>query len=669
MPGQNAALDQQCINTIRFLSAEAVQRANSGHPGAPMGAAAMVYTVWDRFLKHSPANPHWPNRDRFILSAGHASMLLYSLLHLTGYELSLDELKNFRQWGSKTPGHPEFGETPGVEATTGPLGQGFANGVGMAVAERMLAAEFNTAEHTLIDHHIYAMVSDGDLQEGVSAEAASLAGHLGLGKLIYLYDDNKVQIEGGTDLAFTEDVAKRFEGYRWHVQGPIDGNDLLAVENAVKAAQDEKFRPSIILCKTVIGYGSPKQGTAKVHGEPLGDEGLSAAKKELGWPEDSSFLIPDEVKAHMAEAVSRGKEQEAAWESLWKEYQAANPEKAEAFQLMRDKKLPMGWDEGLEELFAGSDPVATRAASGTVLNHLAKKVTALAGGSADLAPSTKTIMDGRGHFQREEPEGRNMHFGVREHAMGSMAMGMAYHGMLIPYTATFLTFSDYMRPPMRLAALSKLRMINVFTHDSIGLGEDGPTHQPIEHYMALRAVPNLTFIRPADAAETAYAWAAAIANQHGPTALALTRQKLPLLDRSTCAPAKDTLKGAYVLWASGDGQPDVILMGTGSETHIALEAGQALAGKGKAVSVVSMPSWELFDAQSDAYKESVLPKAVRARVAVEAGTTLGWERYVGLDGAVVGIDRFGASAPYTTIYEKLGITAEAVVAAAEGLGL
>lgn len=665
---QQSELDQLSINTIRFLAVDAVQKARSGHPGTPMGAATIAYTLWDRFLKHNPTNPTWPDRDRFVLSAGHASMLLYALLHLTGYDLPLDELKQFRQWGSKTPGHPEYRETPGVEVTTGPLGQGFANAVGMAIAERWLADHYNRPGHEIVNHDTYVLASDGDMQEGVSSEAASLAGTLRLGKLICLYDDNEIQIEGDTDVVFSENVARRFEAYGWQVIGPIDGFDMAAVEVAIRQAQADTERPSLIICKTIIGYGSPAQATAKVHGEPLGEENVRAAKETLGWPQEPTFYVPDDVLAHMRQAVERGQAMEQEWERRMEAYAQVYPEEAAQLQAQLRGELPNGWDEDLADLFPpGTAPMATRNASGQVLNALAQRVHALTGGSADLAPSTKTILLGYGDFGWDEYCGHNMHFGVREHAMGAIAGGMALHGGVIPYTATFLTFSDYMRPPMRLAALMGIRVIYVFTHDSIGLGEDGPTHQPIEHLMNLRAVPNLTVIRPADATETAEAWRAALLNADGPTALIFTRQKLPVLDRTELPSAENLQRGGYVLWQSADGTPDVILIGTGSEVHIALEAGKKLADEGVGVRVVSLPSWELFDRQPADYRESVLPPAVRARVAVEAGIKLGWEHYVGLDGVVVGMESFGASAPGDVLYEKFGITAENVAAQAHRL--
>ena len=660
-------LDQHCINTIRFLAVDGVQKARSGHPGTPMGATTIVYVLWDRFLKHNPANPTWLNRDRFILSAGHASMLLYALLYLTGYDLSLDDLKSFRQWGSKTPGHPEYGLTPGVEVTSGPLGQGFANGVGMAVAERWLAEHFKSG-NGIIDHYTYALVSDGDLQEGVSSEAASLAGTWKLGKLIYLYDSNGIQIEGSTKIAFTEDVATRFTAYGWHVVGPIDGHDPDAVEAAIRAGQAETERPTLIICHTHIGYGAPtKQDTASAHGEPLGEEEVRAAKLALGWPVEPTFYVPDDVLAHMRKALQRGQAAEEAWQQRMQAWQREHPADALAFRQAMSGELPAGWDSGLTDLFkAGDKPVATREASGRVLNLLAERLPTLMGGAADLSPSTRTSLKGYGDFGAEDHGGRNMHFGVREHAMGSIANGMALHGGLIPYVSTFLVFSDYMRPPMRLAAIMEQPVIYVFSHDSVGVGEDGPTHQPVEQVMALRAIPHLTLIRPADATETVEAWRAALLNRRGPTALILTRQNLPVLDRTTLAPADGVQRGGYILWQSGD-DLEVILIATGSEVHIALEAGKLLAAENITVRVVSLPSWEIFDRQPDEYRRHVLPPHVRARVAVEAGRRLGWEHYVGLDGAVVGIDRFGVSAPYATIYEQFGLTAKNVAEQARKL--
>ncbi|MCI0867942.1 MAG: transketolase [Chloroflexi bacterium] len=659
MPDQK--LDDLCINTIRFLSIDAVQQANSGHPGAPMGAAPMAYVLWDRFLKHNPTDPQWPDRDRFILSAGHASALLYSLLHLTGYDLPLDELKRFRQLGSKTPGHPEYGLAPGVEVTTGPLGQGFANGVGMAIAERWLAHHFNRPGHEIIDHYVYALVSDGDLQEGVASEAASLAGTLRLGKLIYFYDDNGISIEGNTDISFTENVALRFQAYGWHTVGSIDGRDLEAVDSAIREAQAEDTRPSLIVCRTVIGYGSPnKAGTGEVHGAALGVEEVQLTREQLGWDYQEPFTLPQEALAHFRQALERGKKRQEAWQTRLEAYRSAYPAEATQLEEAWQGDPPQGWDQGLAELFsAGDRPVATRVASGRVMNVISEQVPFFAGGSADLAPSTMTILNNREHFSSEEYRGNNFHFGVREHAMGAVANGMAVHGGMIPYTATFLIFSDYMRPPIRLAAIMGLRVAFVFTHDSIGLGEDGPTHQPIEQLLALRAIPNIVVLRPADATETVQAWKAALERRAGPTVLVLGRQSLPVLDRTEYADAAGVLKGGYVLWQASD-QPDVILIGTGSEVHIALDAGKLLQEQGIMARVVSMPSWELFDSQSGEYRESVLPAKLRARVSIEAGTPLGWERYVGTDGVAIGLTHFGASAPAADLYQHFGLTAERV---------
>ncbi len=657
-----AATDELCINTIRFLAVDAVQKANSGHPGMPLGAAPMAYMLWDRFLKHNPGDPKWPDRDRFILSAGHASAMLYALLYLTGYDVPLEEIKNFRQWGSQTPGHPEYGLAPGVETTTGPLGQGFANGVGMAIAERWLAQHYNRPGHGIINHYTYAIVSDGDLMEGVSSEAASLAGTLRLGKLIYLYDDNDVSIEGNTDITFTENVAQRFQAYGWHVIGPIDGMDISAVESAIRMAQSETTHPSLIIGKTVIGYGSPnKAGTGSAHGEPLGEEETRLTKERLGWAYGEPFTVPPEVLAHFRQAQERGRHQQQEWEARLEAYRKAYPDNARQLEQDLRGDLPEEWDSELADLFkAGDKPIATRTASGLVMNAIAPKVHSLMGGSGDLAPSTKTILKDKGDFGFEDYHGHNMHFGVREHAMGSIASGMALHGGIIPYTATFLIFYDYMRPPVRLAALMGIRVIYIFTHDSVGLGEDGPTHQPIEQLAGLRAVPNLVTIRPADAAETVEAWKVALEHRHGPTALVLTRQNLPVLDRTTLAPASGVQRGGYVLWEAMT-PPDIIIIGTGSEVHIALEVGKLLQEKSVAARVVSLPSWELFDAQPTEYRNEVLPPEIRRRVSIEASVPLGWERYVGLDGIAIGLPRFGASAPGKVIYEKLGLTPQRVV--------
>lgn len=645
-------LQSKAINTLRFLSADGVQKANSGHPGLPMGAAAMAFTIWTRHLRHSPRNPKWMGRDRFILSGGHGSMLLYSLLHLTGYDLPLEQLQNFRQWDSLTPGHPEYGLTPGVEITTGPLGQGFANGVGMAIAASHLAATFNKPGHEIIDSYIYAIVTDGDLMEGVASEAASMAGHLSLGRLIYLYDDNHISIDGSTDLAFTEDRAKRFEAYGWHVQRVDDGNDVEAIDKAIKAAKADP-RPSIIMCRTTIGFGAPnRQGTSKAHGEPLGDEELNAAKENLGWEKEPRFFIPVDVLEFFRKAVDRGRELEADWKMRREAHARLFPELGADLARRLSGKLPESWEAALPTFPVDAKGMATRAASGKVINALAPKLPELIGGSADLAPSNNTKIDGSLAFQKDSFAGRNFHFGVREHAMGSVLNGMAVFGGLIPYGATFLAFLDYMRPAVRLSALSHYPTIFIYTHDSVGLGEDGPTHQPVEHMMTLRLIPNLVTIRPADANETAQAWKVAISRRDGPTVLVLTRQNLPTLESPALVE-----KGAYVL--KDFGKPEIILMATGSEVSLILEAAQKLAEEGKGVRVVSFPSWELFEKQDEAYRESVLPKSIQKRLAVEAGSTLGWERYAQ---SAIGINRYGASAPYKVIFEKLGLTVENIVA-------
>ncbi|MBW1730693.1 MAG: transketolase [Deltaproteobacteria bacterium] len=654
-------LDELCINTIRMLSADCVQQANSGHPGMPMGAAPMAYVLWTKFLRHNPKNPRWPDRDRFVLSAGHGSMLLYSLLYLTGYDLALEDLKNFRQWGSKTPGHPEYGITPGVETTTGPLGQGFANGVGMAMAERHLAARFNKPGAEVVDHYTYAIVSDGDLMEGISHEAASLAGHLRLGKLIYLYDDNRISIEGSTDITFTEDRCARFEAYGWHVQKVEDGNDLEAIEKAIEEAKAETERPSLIAVRTHIGFGSPgKQDDPSAHGEPLGTEEIVKTKENLGWPTDPSFYVPQEVLDHFRQALSKGAQLERQWQEKLNTYENAYPELAKKFMKWVQGVLPDDWDECIPSFEPDPKGIATRVASGTVLNALADKIQNLMGGSADLGPSNKTLIKSSRDYQVGAYDGRNLRFGVREHAMGAILNGMALHGGIIPYGGTFLVFSDYMRPSIRLAALMGLKVIYVFTHDSIGLGEDGPTHQPIEQLSTLRAIPNLTVIRPADANETARAWKMALELKDSPVALALTRQAVPILDRNKCSPADGLEKGAYILKQWGEGDPEIILIGTGSEVHLALEAAETVNDKGITVRVVSMPSWELFDKQSEDYKEEVLPSSVWARIAIEAGSTYGWHKYVGQKGRIIGIDRFGASAPYKILYKEFGLTAEQI---------
>jgi len=653
-------LDRLCVTTLRVLAADSVEKAKSGHPGLPMGAADMAYVLWTRFLRHNPANPRWPDRDRFVLSAGHGCMLLYALLHLSGYDLSLNEITRFRQWGSRTPGHPEFGLTPGVETTTGPLGQGFANGVGMAIAEAHLGARFNRPGYTVVDHFTYAIVSDGDLMEGISHEAASLAGHLGLGKLISLYDSNGISIDGPTSLAFTEDVATRFEGYRWHVQ-QTDGHDTGAVEAALRAAQAEASRPSLIIARTHIGYGSPnRQDTAKAHGEPLGEEEVRLTKERLGWPPELKFHLPDRVLTRFREALARGKAWEAEWNAQMAAYARAHPELAAELQRTLAGELPEGWDRDLPA-FGAASSLATRAASGKVLETLVPRIGSLIGGSADLTGSNNTFAKGQGILEPGRYAGRYIHFGVREHAMGAVLNGLALHGGLRPYGGTFLVFSDYMRPAVRLAALMHQPVIFVFTHDSIGLGEDGPTHQPIEHLWSLRAMPNLVVIRPADANEVTAAWRVAVARTSGPTALILTRQPLPVLDRARLGPAEGLAHGGYVLAETPTGSLDAILIATGSEVHLALDAQRLLATQRVGARVVSLPSTELFEMQPEAYRASVLPAGVSARVAVEAGATVGWDRYVGPRGAVVGLDRFGASAPGATVYQKLGLTPEALL--------
>ncbi len=657
------SLDNRAINTIRFLAVDAVQKANSGHPGLPMGAAAMAYVLWTRFLKHNPSNPKWPDRDRFVLSAGHGSMLLYALLHLTGYDLSLDELKNFRQWGSKTPGHPEYGHTPGVETTTGPLGQGFGNAVGMAVAEAFLAARFNRNGHKVVDHYTYAIVSDGDVMEGVAQEAASLAGHLKLGKLIMLYDDNRITLAAPADVTFTEDVPKRFEAYGWHTLKVEDGNDLDAIAAAIQLAQKVTDKPSLISVRTIIGYGSPKKaGTYHAHGSPLGPDEVKASKENLGWPLEPDFLIPKDVQAHFLGSVERGKAAEADWQHHFAAYEAAFADLAIQFKRAQAGQLPDAWDFDIPQYGPNAKGMATRNASGQILNAIAKRVPTFMGGDADLAESTKTLIDGEGNFGVDGYDQRNLRFGIREHAMGSIANGLALHGGIIkPYTATFLVFSDYMRPAIRLAALSGIEPIFVFTHDSIGLGEDGPTHQPVEHLAALRTIPNSIVLRPADANESSAAWKVAMEHKGGPVTLVFTRQNVPILEQP--AVWEGVPKGGYVL-SDSEGEPDVLLMSTGSEVQLILKAQELLAQDGIQARVISIPSMELFEAQGADYVQSVLPPNVKARVAVEAGVKQGWQEYL-QGGHFIGLNRFGASAPYEQIYQNLGITAEAVVEAAK----
>ncbi len=660
-------LELKAINTLRFLSADAVQTANSGHPGLPMGDAAMAYTLWTRHLRHNPHDPKWAARDRFVLSGGHGSMLLYSLLHLTGYDLPLEEIKRFRQWGSKTPGHPEYWVVPGVETSTGPLGQGFANAVGMAMAQAHLAARFNRPGFDIFDYFVYAIVTDGDLMEGISSEAASLAGHLKLGKLIFLYDDNHISIDGSTNLAFTENVGDRFEAYDWHVQHVDDGNDVEGVDAAIRAAQADP-RPSLIRCRTIIGYGLPtREGTEKAHGEPPGLEELNGAKKDLGWPLEPWFIIPGDVMELYREAVERGEQLEAAWQAKLAAYRQAHSQLADELQRILDGALPHGWDAGLPMFPADAKGMATRSSSGKIINAIAEKLPDLIGGSADLHPSTKTFINSAPDFQPETPEGRSIHFGVREHAMGGIVNGMAVTPGIIPFGATFLVFSDYIRGSLRLSALSPYPSIWVFTHDSIGLGEDGPTHQPIEQLASLRAMPNMTVIRPADANETREAWIAAIRNRKSPSCLIFTRQNVPTLDRKIFAPAKGLHKGAYVLADLGKRSPEIILMATGSEVQLIIEAGQKLAAAGHGVRLVSFPSWELFEAQSKSYRDKVLPPKIKRRLAVEAGVAQGWKRWVGDQGGIIALDRYGASAPGEVVMEKLGFSVKNVLKHARAL--
>jgi len=652
-------LDQLSIDTIRTLAIDAVQKANSGHPGAPMGAAPMAYVLWTRFLRHAPTNPDWPDRDRFVLSAGHASMLIYSLLHLTGYAVSLEDLESFRQWGSITPGHPEYGLTQGLEATTGPLGQGFANAVGMAIAERRLAAEFNRPDHAIVDHWTYAIASDGDLQEGISSEAASLAGHLRLRKLVVLYDDNHVQLDGPTAMAWSEDVPKRFEAYGWHAQRVEDGNDIRAIETAIETARADD-RPSLIAVRTHIGYGSPnKHDSQKAHGAPLGPEEVRLTKEAYGWDPDRFFYVPDAARDHFRTAIPNGEALVAAWQARYDAYIATDPEAGAEFRrrVMR-AGLADGWDADLQTYETGTE-VATRNASQDAIQALATHVPELFGGAADLSESNLTDIKGEPNFSAEEA-GRNLRFGVREHAMGAIANGIAYHGGFIPYCATFLTFSDYMRGSVRLASLAGLHVVYVWTHDSVGLGEDGPTHQPVEHYAALRAIPNLYLVRPGDANETVAAWALAMERTDGPVALALTRQKLPTLAGTDRLARDGVARGGYILREASGGIPQLIMIGTGSELQLAFAAAEALEDEGIPTRVVSLPCWERFDLQDESYRASVLPPSIRRRVSVEIGVSLGWERWVGDEGAMIGLDHFGASAPAGTIFEKFGFTAERV---------
>ncbi|MGO8821957.1 MAG: transketolase [Desulfomonilaceae bacterium] len=660
MNASGDSIDQLCINTIRTLSVDMVQQANSGHPGLPLGAASMAYVLWTRFLKFNPQNPNWPDRDRFILSAGHGSALQYALLHLIGYDLSIEEIKRFRQWESKTPGHPEYGMTPGVEATTGPLGQGFAMGIGMAIAERFLASDFNKPGFPIVDHHIYSIVSDGDMMEGVSSEAASLAGHLKLGKIIYLYDDNKISIEGSTDLAFTENVGARFQAYGWHVTRVSDGNNLEAIQAAIEEAQHEANRPSLVIVRTHIGYGSPKQDSASAHGEPLGEDALKATKDRLEWPSDKRFYIPKEALTHFQKCVKRGQDLEKQWNTRMNDYSGEFPEEAERFLRQVRGDLPENWDSEVPVFKPEDKPEATRVSSGKVLNAIAKKVPNIIGGSADLSPSTKTIISGDGAQAPDQSSGRNIHFGVREFGMGAIVNGMALHGGVIPYGATFFIFTDYMRPAIRLAAIMNIHSIFVFTHDSVALGEDGPTHQPVEHLASLRAMPNLCLIRPADANETAEAWRIAMKSK-GPVALILTRQSLPVLDRKNFASASLLERGAYVL-SDSQQDPSLIMIASGSEVNLALKAQDTLLKEHNiATRVVSMPSWDLFEKQPREYIDQVLPPQIQARLAVEAGSSLGWEKWVGSRGKMISIDKFGASAPGSVVLSHYGFNVENVV--------
>ncbi|MBC2694581.1 MAG: transketolase [Desulfobacteraceae bacterium] len=654
-------IDKLCINTIRTLSMDAIQKANSGHPGAPMGLAPAAYILWKCFLKHNSKNPEWIDRDRFVLSGGHASMLLYSLLYLFGYDLTLDDIKNFRQWGSKTPGHPELGHTPGVETTTGPLGQGFTNAVGMALAERHLATIFNRPGYEIIDHYTYMICGDGDLMEGITAEAASFAGHMGLAKLICIYDDNGISIEGNTNITFTEDVSLRFKAYNWHITTVEDGNNLNDIYKAIKKAREETNKPSIIILRTHIAFGSPnKQDSADAHGSPLGEEEIRLTKKNLGWDENVSFYVPEQVIKIFEECIDKGRKVESIWKEKFEEYCSKYPDLSKKLNDSLNNSLNKGWDANLPDFSKDEGPIATRAASGKILNAIAENIPYLIGGSADLAPSNNTIIKSSHDFQKNMFDGRNIRFGVREHAMGGIISGIALHKGLRPYGGTFFVFADYMRPAIRLAALMKLPVIYIFTHDSIAVGEDGPTHQPVEHLASLRAIPGLTVIRPADAIETIEAWRLAIQTTNCPIALILSRQKLPVIDRSIYSSADKLVNGAYIL-SDSDGKPDIILIATGSEVHITLKAGKILEEKGISVRVVSMPSWELFENTSQEYKDKVLLPDVNVRIAVEAGISMGWERYAGSNGVVIGINEFGTSAPGNIVMENFGFTSENIV--------
>ncbi len=656
--------DQVSINTIRFLAVDGVQKANSGHPGMPMGCAPIAYSLYTKFMKHNPANPKWLGRDRFILSAGHGSMLLYSILHLCGYNISMDDLKSFRQWNSITPGHPEYGLTPGVETTTGPLGQGFANAVGMAIAQEYLGSMFNKDDMKILDNYFYGICSDGELMEGISHEAASLAAHLKLGKIIFFYDNNKITIEGSTSLAFTEDVSKRFEAYGWQVLDVDDVNDLSQIDAAVKEAQKETSKPTLINTRTHIGYGSPnKQDTSAAHGSPLGEEEVKLTKKNLNWPEDKTFYVPAEVRTFFEKIKSNGAKAEEEWNTLFNNYKEKYPEDAKLFLSVMNGDFGNEWKSALPSFDDAEEKLATRAASGKVINAIAGSLPTLIGGSADLAPSNNTLIKDADSFSAGNYSGRNFHFGIREHAMASIMNGMAYYGGVIPYGGTFLVFSDYLRPAIRLASLSKIKVIYVFTHDSIGLGEDGPTHQPVEHLAALRAIPKLVVIRPCDANETAEGWKVAVEHNGSPVALILTRQKLPTLDRKKYSSAENLAEGAYIL-SDCEEKPELILIASGSEVSITIAAANKLNGEGIKTRVVSFPSWELFEQQDNEYKESVLPSNVKARVSVEMGVAQGWEKYIGNYGEAVSIEKFGASAPANVLFEKYGFTVENIISAA-----
>lgn len=661
MPNQTKSIEQLAINTIRFLAIDGVQKANSGHPGMPMGCAPIAYSLYSKIMKHNPANPKWINRDRFILSAGHGSMLLYSILHLCGYGVSLNELKNFRQWGSITPGHPEFGLTPGVETTTGPLGQGFSNAVGMAIAQAHLASMFNKDDIKLIDHFIYGICSDGELMEGISHESASLAGHLKLGKLIFFYDDNKITIDGSTSLAFSEDISKRFDAYGWHVQTVVDVNDVASLEAAVTNAQSVSDKPSLIITKTHIGFGSPnKQDSSDAHGSPLGEAEIKLTKQNLGWQEEAAFFIPDEVKEYFKQVQVNGKSVEEEWNRKFLDYQKKYPEEAKLFSEVMHGEFGNEWKSKLPVFEDDGKKMATRAASGKVINSIASSLPTLIGGSADLAPSNNTFLKDYKTFSSENYSGRNFHFGIREHGMAGVMNGMAIYGGVIPYGATFLVFSDYLRPSIRLASISKIKPIYIFTHDSIGLGEDGPTHQPVEHLASLRAIPGLVVIRPADANETSAAWSAAIEHKGSPVALILTRQGLPILDQKKYPSAENLLKGAYIL-KDPNSKPDLILMASGSELSLALNASERLEAAGRKVRVVSFPSWELFEMQSGKYKNTVLPPNVKKRISIEAGASQGWQKYIGDEGVSISMESFGASAPVEILLEKFGFTVENIL--------